>query len=756
VSRNYDLLRTIQPRSELRVKYNPPLRPVPPTPLPKPSAAPPSPNNYDWIWVLGVLRRRWQIGLAFTVIAVAVTAAASFLMTPTYIPESRIEVDPAGTEDFSLQTGTSELTDMDRIMETQTEIIKSDELAIKLIRALRLGTRPDVAGKFAGRASEPPAPETKSTDTLSRAEYAALHYVQANLRATAVKGSRVIAISFASHDARLSRDAVNTAVQLYLERNYESRYKSVAQSSEWLSRQLADIRQKADDSNRALAEYQRLHNITDIDSQQSTFAVKVSDLTQQLTQAQADRIQLEAYYNSIQAGEGSSLPQVRDNPVIQTLTKNLGETQTQLSQARVIYGKNHPNVQKLDNAAKELRDQLLQQQEQIVDGVKTSYLAAKAREDLMSRQLQSTTAGVNAMGEYSILKHEAQANTDLYNSLYGKIKEAGIAAASKSSNIRVIEPARLLDLPTTPKPLQNIAVAMVFGLVGGIVVAFLRDRFDTGIRRPEEIPQLDALPSVTYIPRIEAGMVPMIGGKPQALLPSGQAQDGSAKPFVITNPDCDGAEAIRTLVSSLLLGSSQTAPRVLLVVSGLAAEGKTTVAVNLAVALAELASTCIVDADLRRPSVGNSFGLLPGRGIAEVLNRESPLDAILRSYPGAPNLRIAPAGSALSNPGAVLMSAAMGDLVAHLRNRFEYVVIDSPPILGYADARALAPLADGVVVVARYAQTTRETVNRTMDILQQLHAPVLAFVLNEMDATQPGYYKYPNTGRYPNVSRIAQ
>jgi capsular exopolysaccharide synthesis family protein len=723
--------------------------------MPRPIAPQPV-NTYDWIWVMGVLRRRWMIALAFAAVVVTVTAAASYLATPTYIPESRLEVDPAGTEDFSLQTGTSELTDMDRIMETQTEIIKSDELAVKLIRALRLNTSPLIAGKQATSPALPPIPENKPMDALRPDENSALHYVQANLRATAVKGSRVIAISFASHDARLSRDAVNTMVQLYLERNYESRYRAVAQSSEWLSRQLADIRQKADDSNRALAEYQRQHNITDIDSQQSTFAVKVSDLTQQLTQAQADRIQLEAYNNSIQQGEGGSLPQVRDNPVIQTLTKNLGETQTELSKARVIYGKNHPNVQKLENAAKELQDQLIQQQQQIVDGVKTNYIAAKAREDLMSKQLQNTTAGVNAMGEYSILKHEAQANTDLYNSLYAKIKEAGIAAASKSSNIRIIEPARLLDRPTTPKPLQNIAVAMVFGLVGGVVVAFLRDRFDTGIRRPEEIPQLEALPSVTYIPRIEAGSGAMLGGRPQALLPGAQAAAASAKPFVITNPDCDGAEAVRTLVSSLLLGAnSGTAPRVLLVVSGFPQEGKTTLSINLAVALAELASTCIIDCDLRRPSVGPSFGLLPGRGVAEVLTGESPLEAVLRSYPGAPNLKIAPAGNALSSPGPLLMSSGMGDLVAHLRNRFEYVVIDSPPILAYADARALAPLADGVVVVARYAQTTREGINRTMDILQQLHAPVLAFVLNEMD-TQPGYYNYAKPGHYPNARGAAR
>jgi capsular exopolysaccharide synthesis family protein len=201
-------------------------------------------------------------------------------------------------------------------------------------------------------------------------------------------------------------------------------------------------------------------------------------------------------------------------------------------------------------------------------------------------------------------------------------------------------------------------------------------------------------------------------------------------------------------VSSLLVGPDG-GPRVLLVVSGFAQEGKTTLSVNLALVLSELAPTCIVDADLRRPSVGPSLGLEPGPGVSEILNG-SPMETVLRSYPGSPNLKVALAGRTLANPGAALMSDAMGDLVARLRERFTYVVIDSPPILAYADSRALVPLADGVLVVARYARTPRDVINRTMDVLRQLHATVLTFVLNEID-TQAEYYRY----KYADTAREA-
>jgi polysaccharide biosynthesis transport protein len=224
---------------------------------------------------------------------------------------------------------------------------------------------------------------------------------------------------------------------------------------------------------------------------------------------------------------------------------------------------------------------------------------------------------------------------------------------------------------------------------------------------------------------------------------------------VLRDPGCDGAEAVRTLVSSLMVGS-EAAPRVFLVVSGFSQEGKTTLSVNLALVLAELAPTCIVDADLRRPSVGPSFGLDAGAGVAEMLNG-APVETVLRSYPGVPNLRIALAGRPLANPGAALMSDAMGDLVAFLRERFTYVVIDSPPILGYADSRALVPLADGTIVVARYGRTTRDVINRTMDILRQLHASVLAFVLNEIDNQADYYkYKYSDVGREPDAEHAVR
>jgi len=751
LSRNYDLLRTLGHSPELKRIHRPRLQSAPPAPNGTPNPGP-SQSTFDLVWALGVLRQRWRISLAFAGIVVLATALVSFLMKPTYDPEARIEVDPAGSEVFSLQNGTSEVGDMDRIMQTQTDVINSDELAIKLIREMRLDTRRDIAGKLAATANQPLSSDSNS-DALTPAENSALSYLHKNLKASAMKNSRVITVSISSHDPRLSRDMVNTLVKLYLERNYESRYKAVAQASEWLSRQLADIRDKAEKSTQALTNYQKLHNITDIDEQQNTFAVKVSDLTKELTQAQADRIQLEAFYNSVQNGEGDSLPQVRDNPVVQNLTRSLAETETELSQAQVIYGKNHPNVQKLENGAKELQAQLDQQRASIVEGVKTSYLAAKAREQLMASQLQATSAGVNAMGEYSILKREAQVDTDLYNTLYARVKEAGIAAASKSSNIRLLEPARLLSDPSSPKPIQNIIVSLLFGLVGGVVVAFMCDRLDTSIRRPEEIPQLGSMPSLAFIPRV-LPTAPALGpGMPA--LPPGPERSVFAEPFVIRDPGCDGAEAIRTLVSTLLAGSD-AGPHVFLVVSGFSQEGKSTLSVNLSLVLSELAPTCIVDADLRRPSVGLNFGLAAGEGVAEILNG-APLETVLRTYPGVPNLRIALAGRPLANPGSALMSDAMGDLVAHLRERFTYVVIDSPPLLGYADSRALIPLADGVVVVARYARTPRDVINRTMDVLRQLHAPVLAFVLNEIDNQAEYYrYKYADVSREPDAEHAAR
>lgn len=355
------------------------------------------------------------------------------------------------------------------------------------------------------------------------------------------------------------------------------------------------------------------------------------------------------------------------------------------------------------------------------------------------------------MIQYMVLKNEAQANADLYNALFARLKEAGISAGLKSSNIRLVDQARVLDRPTRPSRLLNIAIGLVLGILGGVVLAFLKERLDNTIRTPEDIKELTGLSSLAMFPLIagangDGRRIPGAGrfGK---LLPAAASKTEAeeAQPdrrFFMAKPRSAEAEAVRTLHTSIMLSRPGKPSRVILVVSPSVGEGKTTVAVNLAAVLAEHGRTCLIDADLRRPMTARTFRVASHQGLSNVLTGSVPLEKVLVPLEAVTNLLLLPVGPIPPNPGELVASEQMQEIVRRLREQFDYVVIDSPPVIPFADARALSPLTDGVVVVGRFGVTTRQAILRTREILAEAHAPILGVVLNGVDVTSPDYHYY--------------
>ena len=317
-----------------------------------------------------------------------------------------------------------------------------------------------------------------------------------------IKNTRVLEVKFSSRDPRLAPLIANTLVTLFVEKNYKTRYDAVMKSSEWLERQLEDVHQKMIQSSQALANYERAHSIVDVDDKQSTVTQNISELNHQLTQSQADRIQLEPYVAGLQSGDADALPQVRDNAMIQALTQRSIEVQSELSEAKAVYGSQSPNVKKLENQASALQQEIGMQKQQIVRELRNNYSAAQSRERLVSSQLAKLTGQMGTIAEYDNLKRDAQVNSDLYNTLYARIKEAGIAAASKSSNVRVFDPARVLDRPTWPKPLPSLIIGFVLSLFGAIAAAFVKGGFDTTLHNPADVAILTGS-AVSLVPQLE-------------------------------------------------------------------------------------------------------------------------------------------------------------------------------------------------------------------------------------------------------------
>jgi capsular exopolysaccharide synthesis family protein len=678
-----------------------------------------------------VLQRHWRILALSVVTFTAAVAIATFLMKPTYEPEARIEVDPPGNELFSLQSSGPVSSDTE-YLQTQVQALQSDALALEVIRKLQLAPdSPPQASAADLSSSTPDAPR------LTPGESTAVRDFQKRLSIQHDPGSRLIGLKCASHDPVEAAKITNTLASLFVERSYKARHNAIVQSTEWLSGQLEDIHKRMLDSVRALTDFQRATGVAEVDEGKSTFGEMLAEENRQFTQSAVDRIQQEALLNKVRKNRPDALPQVRGSALVQQLTQKAAEIRAQLADARVIYGENHPKVKQLKNQAEELERQLNIEKQTILEELKTTYAAAQAREHLMSGQVKNTTRQLTLIGQYNALKREALANTELYNNLYSKVKEAGIAAASKSSNVRVVDTARVLDRPTRPRRLLNIVLGFIAGLVFGVVGVFVAEGLDNTIRTPEDIHNWNA--------ELPVAIVPVIEGHGKSAVSVLRLLDGVVKPdrdrpLLVSHPRSPAAEALRGLRTSIML-SAATRPQALLVASSFPGEGKTTLAINLGVSLARQASTCLVDCDLRKPSLGPAFGLSARDGVSNVLAGVTPLSRAVADT-RIPRLAVLPAGN-LPESEHLISSEMMGEVIRELRKQFTFVVVDSPPILPYVDGRILSTMVDGILLVGRPHVTTRAAMARALELFSEVNsAPILEVVLNAAEGDSPDYRYY--------------
>ena len=342
--------------------------------------------------------------------------------------------------------------------------------------------------------------------------------------------------------------------------------------------------------------------------------------------------------------------------------------------------------------------------------------------------------------QYNILQHDADSNKQLYDGLQQKLKEAGITAGLKSSNIRVVDPALVPSSPARPQKARNILLALLVGLVGGIGLAVFREYLDNTVKSPDDIESLTGLPSLAVVPSLPA-MTAATNNGPNST--PELASGGRVELLSYVQPKSQISEAFRALRTSLLLSQADHPPQVILVTSSLPREGKTTAAVNLAVTLAQLGDrTVLVDADLRKPGVRRALNINAPReaGLSSYLAGVSNLDEITFAHPAINNLTVAMTGPVPPNPADLLSSHRMRELVAELRRRYKFVVIDSPPIMAATDAVILSAQTDGVLLVVRSGATPKEAFTRTRDLLAGVKARLLGVILNAVDSSAPDYY----------------
>jgi succinoglycan biosynthesis transport protein ExoP len=680
-------------------------------------------------------KRRWYV-LGMLAVIFGISVVLGLTSTRMYEASSKLAIYPesASALDFKDSDNGTSGYDNDLALQTQASVLLSDTLALKVIDTMHLDRDPS----FTGKKSAAPAAASHSAHGDSKT-VALLRDFRGGLKVEPVPGTRIVVVSYSDPDPRLATDIVNTLVQTFIEANVRTRYESATQTSEWLSKELSDLKVKVEASEEKLVRYQKEHGILGIDDKQNIVTAKLDELNKELTAAQADRIHQESNYKFAMSADpavsANTDPLERD-PLLDKLVEKENDLNTQYAQMTTQFGSGYPKVAELNNQLKQLRAEIADEQTRIQHRLRGEYMAAAQREKMLSTALEQQKQEANKLNEsaieYSVLKRDADSNHQLYDNLLQKLKQAGIAAGLRSSNIRVVDVAQVPDLPSSPHLSRILAFGLLLGLGGGVALALVVENLDTTISNVDEARAICTLPAL--------GMIPLQGSVANGDLKNGLSDPPIYSLVTYAQPRSPAAESFRALRTSILHSSFGTPPRVILVTSSLPREGKSTISANSAIVMAQRGSrVLLVDGDLREPAIANMFGITPRGGLSNIIDGSHSFENVMVPLPHVPNLHILAAGRTTSQPAELLGSTRMKEYISRWRSEFDYVIIDTPPCLSFTDAVLLSRDADGVILVARWGQTTKAALRAASELLVQVNARMIGLVLNAYDLSAVPY-----------------
>src|SRR6266446_8732019 len=551
--------------------------------------------------------RAWTVA-AFTLVVVVIVVTASLLMKPQYEAVGQVvfhRENDSGVLGFKgVDTSLVEDPEDRAAIDTQIGILQTDALAIQVINDLHL----DKNSKFAGHAGQ-----SSNEDRL-------VELFHKGLKIAKVKGTRLIEIRFRSTDPRLAADVVNQLSNSYVDQYYRSQFQASTQISEFLASQLKELQAKVEESRRKLIDYQKENGIFGLDDKQNIVTAKLDELNRDLTAAEADRVQKEVNYLLARSGRPELIAKLEPDNLVTKLRAQLADLENQMAQASVQLGPAHVKIIELSKQIAQVRQSVDAEIRRIGEQITYEYKSAMERERMLRAALEMQKQAADRLNanaiQSDILRHEFETNRKLYEDLLQKQKEVSISSSLKSSNIWIVDPARPPRLPTEPNILRNFALSLLFGMFGGVLLAFGLTKVNEKIITLEQAEIASPLPSL--------GVVPLLGAKNRNGA-SAQLKDanGSVKPELVSSlqPMSLAAESYKAIVTSILL-SHRAHPAVILVTSSLPGEGKTTVSTNLAIALGRLRRrVLLVDTDLRRPSVHRAMRLSSIKGLGTILRK---------------------------------------------------------------------------------------------------------------------------------------
>jgi len=578
--------------------------------------------------------------------------------------------------------------------------------------------------------------------------------VDGGLTVVPVMDTRDLKISFRHSDQKIAAAIANAVAEVFIKQNFEAKTQKFTTTSDWLDRSTRELKAKVQQAEQALANYTRENNIFSTEGKETLTADKLSRLHEQVMRAETDRMLKQSLYEEVKMGRVAQLPEAFADPKSSDLQKKLQELAITLSDLETKYGPENPQIVRVKQEIAVIQGQISESRSTLAERLKADYERAVRDEQSLKAALEKAKGEAvqqnQAAIQLNILKQDVDTANKLYTEFLQNTNQANLQVAEQHNNVRIISPARVPKTPISPARMRTVVIGFMLALSAGIGLAMFLEYIDNTIKTVEDVSRYVQLPALSVIPPIglvaPRGMLSSKGAKKLKSLPASVngngAENANAAQLVAPDSRSSAAEAYRILRTSVLLSSAGKPPKTILVTSGQPGEGKTTTAVNTAISLSQLgASVLLIDCDMRRPSAHKILGVDNMRGLSTYLSRNMNVDGLIQKLQ-MPNLSFIPCGPIPPNPAELISSEKMKRLLADLAERYDHVILDSPPLMNVTDPVILSTMVDGVILVVHGGKSTRDVVRRARHDLDTVNAKVFGVVLNNVDLRREGYDNY--------------
>ena len=688
---------------------------------------------------ISVLRKRWPVVAALVVLATVGTFVWTIRQPRIYEASSSIIIDASAPQ---VLEGVKDVVEMGaggwmyrEFLQTQFRIILSRENTQRVIDRLGLEHDPSFGRTADGKGQVP------RQDIVSR--------LVKSVKVAGVRESRVANISVRDTDPERATRISNAFADTYIERNLDYKLEGARTAGSWLGEQTVDLRKRLEDSELELYHFKKERNLLDVglDDKLGMTRQNLQALNQKLADVRAKRIEIESIRKLILAAqndiaERESLPEIRDNAVVQKLRENYLDLSKTKADLDARYGEKHPKIDNIQKQLEAIQRDYRRELEQVLKAFDKRYQALLDTESGLSKWMHQEKQQALELAklevEYRPLSRDAENNAKMFGLISQRQKEIDLTGLLRANNVRILDRATVPRFPVSPRLAFNLAAALFAGLLLGLLAVFGIEALDNTVKTSEAAEALMGAPLL--------GMLPVLAHARQRTAENTTERDLT----VFKDPTSAAAEACRSIRTNLMFLSAEQEVRVLVVTSPGPQDGKTTAAISLAVTMAQGgARVLLVDSDMRKPRIHRSFGLKSDRGLSTVIMGDAALaDVICHSE--VPNLDVLPCGPTPPNPAELIHTERFREILDQCRRDYARVVMDSPPAAFVTDPAVLGNLTDGVVFVLRAGHTTREAASFARRQIVDARARILGLIVNQTDrkAAGYGYAYYAPYGRY--------